>query len=68
MSYQGVTKAFAIQAGRELRVMVESERITDQQSDELSLSIADRIMNEMTYPGQVKITVIREKRSVAVAK
>ncbi len=68
MSYNGVTKAFAIQAGRELRVMVESERITDAQSDELSLSIADRIMNEMTYPGQVKITVIREKRSVAVAK
>jgi ribonuclease Y len=68
MSYQGVTKAFAIQAGRELRVMVESERITDQQSDELSMSIADRIMKEMTYPGQVKITVIREKRSVAVAK
>jgi ribonuclease Y len=68
MSYQGVTKAFAIQAGRELRVMVESEQITDAQSDELSMSIADRIMNEMTYPGQVKITVIREKRSVAVAK
>ncbi|MBK8497710.1 MAG: ribonuclease Y [Flavobacteriales bacterium] len=68
MSYQGVTKAFAIQAGRELRVMVEGERITDQQSDEMSMSIADRIMNEMTYPGQVKITVIREKRSVAVAK
>jgi ribonuclease Y len=68
MSYNGVTKAFAIQAGRELRVMVESERITDQQSDEMSMSIADRIMNEMTYPGQVKITVIREKRSVAVAK
>ncbi|MDQ3101691.1 MAG: HDIG domain-containing protein, partial [Bacteroidota bacterium] len=68
MSYGGVTKAFAIQAGRELRVMVESERITDAQSDELSMQIADRIMNEMTYPGQVKITVIREKRSVAVAK
>lgn len=68
MSYNGVTKAFAIQAGRELRVMVESERITDAQSDELSMQIADRIMNEMTYPGQVKITVIREKRSVAVAK
>ncbi|MBL7950909.1 MAG: ribonuclease Y [Flavobacteriales bacterium] len=68
LSYNGVTKAFAIQAGRELRVMVESEKITDQQSDEMSLSIADRIMNEMTYPGQVKITVIREKRSVAVAK
>jgi ribonuclease Y len=68
MSYQGVTKAFAIQAGRELRVMVESERITDSQSDELSLMIAERIQNELTYPGQVKITVIREKRSVAVAK
>ncbi len=68
MSYGGVTKAFAIQAGRELRVMVESEKITDAQSDELSMRIADRIMNEMTYPGQVKITVIRERRSVAVAK
>jgi ribonuclease Y len=68
MSYNGVTKAFAIQAGRELRVMVESEKISDSQSDEISMSIADRIMNEMTYPGQVKITVIREKRSVAVAK
>ena len=68
MSYQGVTKAFAIQAGRELRVMVESEKISDQQSDEISMSLADRIMKEMTYPGQVKITVIREKRSVAVAK
>ena len=68
MSYGGVTKAFAIQAGRELRVMVESEKMTDQQSDELSMQIADRIMNEMTYPGQVKITVIRERRSVAVAK
>lgn len=68
MSYGGVTKAFAIQAGRELRVMVESERMSDMQSDELSMQIADRIMNEMTYPGQVKITVIRERRSVAVAK
>lgn len=48
--------------------MVESDRITDAQSDEMSMSIAERIMNEMTYPGQVKITVIREKRSVAVAK
>ncbi|MCB9169121.1 MAG: ribonuclease Y [Flavobacteriales bacterium] len=68
MSYGGVTKAFAIQAGRELRVMVESEKITDAQADELSMQIAQRIENEMTYPGQVKITVIREKRSVAVAK
>ncbi|MBP6313082.1 MAG: ribonuclease Y [Flavobacteriales bacterium] len=68
MSYNGVTKAFAIQAGRELRVMVESERMNDAQTDELSMQIADRIMNEMTYPGQVKITVIRERRSVSVAK
>ena len=68
LSYNGVTKAFAIQAGRELRVMVESERMNDAQTDELSMQIADRIMNEMTYPGQVKITVIRERRSVSVAK
>lgn len=68
MSFNGVNKAFAIQAGRELRVMVESEKVSDQTADQLSMEIADRIMNEMTYPGQVKITVIREKRSVAVAK
>lgn len=68
MSYPGVTKAFAIQAGRELRVMVESERVTDQQADDISMQMADRIQREMTYPGQVKITVIRERRSVAVAK
>jgi len=68
MGYQGVSKAFAIQAGRELRVMVESDRVTDQDADAMSMSIAERIQNEMTYPGQVKITVIREKRSVAVAK
>ena len=68
MSYDGVTKAFAIQAGRELRVMVESEKVSDQTADELSLQIAHQIENEMTYPGQVKITVIRERRAVAVAK
>jgi ribonuclease Y len=68
MSYDGVSKAFAIQAGRELRVMVESERVTDGQADNISMSIADRIQNEMTYPGQVKVVVIREKRSMAVAK
>ncbi|MCB0794358.1 MAG: ribonuclease Y [Flavobacteriales bacterium] len=68
LSYNGVNKAFAIQAGRELRVMVESEKITDAEADEMSMRIADRIENEMTYPGQVKITVIRERRSVAVAK
>ena len=68
MSYQGVQKAYAIQAGRELRVMVESERVTDEQADTISMSLAERIQNEMTYPGQVKITVIRERRSTAVAK
>lgn len=68
MSYQGVSKAFAIQAGRELRVMVESERVSDQDADNMSMSIAERIQNEMTYPGQVKIVVIREKRSMSVAK
>ena len=68
MSYQGVQKAYAIQAGRELRVMVESERVTDAQADTISMSLAERIQNEMTYPGQVKITVIRERRSTAVAK
>ncbi|MBS1568974.1 MAG: ribonuclease Y [Bacteroidetes bacterium] len=68
MSYDGVSKAFAIQAGRELRVMVESDRVTDGQADNISMSIADRIQSEMTYPGQVKVVVIREKRSMAVAK
>ena len=68
MSYNGVSKAYAIQAGRELRVMVESDRVTDGEADSISMSIADRIQTEMTYPGQVKIVVIREKRSMAVAK
>jgi ribonuclease Y len=68
MSYQGVSKAYAIQAGRELRVMVESDRVSDGEADHISMSIADRIQSEMTYPGQVKIVVIREKRSMAVAK
>jgi ribonuclease Y len=68
MSYDGVSKAYAIQAGRELRVMVESDRVTDGEADSISMSIADRIQTEMTYPGQVKIVVIREKRSMAVAK
>ena len=67
-SYKGVQKSFAMQAGRELRVMVESDHVTDAEADSISMSIAERIQNEMTYPGQVKITVIREKRSVSVAK
>ncbi|MGA1374519.1 MAG: ribonuclease Y [Flavobacteriales bacterium] len=68
MEYPGVTKSFAIQAGRELRVMVESDQVSDDQADQLSFDISQRIMNEMTYPGQVKIMVIREKRSVSIAR
>ncbi|CAN5676573.1 ribonuclease Y [soil metagenome] len=68
MSYQGVDKTFAIQAGRELRVIVQSEKINDKQAEMLSFDIANKIQNEMTYPGQVKVTVIRETRSVNYAK
>ena len=68
LSYQGVEKAYAIQAGRELRVIVEAEKVTDNDSDKLSFDIAQKIMTEMTYPGQIKVTVIREKRAVNVAK
>ena len=68
MSYQGVTKTYTIQAGRELRVIVGADKIDDKQTEKLSGEIATRIQNEMTYPGQVKITVIRETRSVAYAK
>ena len=67
-SYPGVTKSYAIQAGRELRVIVGAEEVTDEQAARLSTDIAQRIQDEMTYPGQVKITVIRETRSVAIAK
>jgi len=68
LAYKGVTKAYAIQAGRELRVMVESEKVSDQKADELSFEISQKIQTEMTYPGQVKITVIREKRAISFAK
>lgn len=68
LEYPGVTKSFAIQAGRELRVMVESEQVTDDQADQLSFDISQRIQNEMTYPGQIKITVIRERRAVNYAR
>lgn len=68
MSYPGVTKTYAIQAGRELRVIVGADKMTDDESTRLSGEIAEKIQNEMTYPGQVKITVIRETRSVAYAK
>lgn len=68
LSYEGVQSAYAIQAGRELRVLVESEKVSDQKVDELSFNISHKIQTEMTYPGQVKVTVIREKRSVNFAK
>lgn len=68
LSYNGVEKAYAIQAGRELRVMVEAEKVTDQQADMISLEMSQQIQKEMTYPGQIKITVIREKRAINFAK
>ncbi len=67
-SYNGVEKAYAIQAGRELRVIVESDKLSDQDSDKLSFEIAQKIQEEMTFPGQIKVTVIREKRAVNVAR
>jgi ribonuclease Y len=68
LSFKGVEKAFAIQAGRELRVMVESEKVTDEESEMISLQLSNRIQTEMTYPGQIKVTVIRERRAVNYAK
>ena len=68
LSYPGVLKTYAIQAGRELRVIVGADKITDEETDKLSNEIARKIQDEMTYPGQVKITVIRETRAVAFAK
>jgi len=68
LGYNGVTKSYAIQAGRELRVIVESDKVSDQKADELAFDISQKIQTEMTYPGQVKITVIREKRAVSFAK
>ncbi len=67
-AFDGVDKAYAIQAGRELRVIVEADKIDDKKSEELSFAISQKIEKEMTYPGQVKVTVIREKRSVSVAR
>lgn len=68
MAYQGVEKAYAIQAGRELRVIVEADKVTDADSDRLSFEIAQKIQTEMTFPGQIRVTVIREKRAVNVAR
>jgi ribonuclease Y len=66
--FQGVKKAYAIQAGRELRVIVESEKVDDQKAADLSFSISQKVQTDMTYPGQVKVTVIRETRAVNIAK
>ncbi len=68
MSYDGVQKAYAMQAGRELRVIVESEKVTDQYADDLSFMISQKIQEQMQYPGQIKVTVIREKRAVSFAR
>ncbi|WP_027377609.1 ribonuclease Y [Kaistella palustris] len=68
LSFDGVSSAYAIQAGRELRVMVESGRINDDQSSQLSYDISEKIQNELTYPGQVRVTVIRETRAVNIAR
>jgi ribonuclease Y len=67
-AYNGVEKAYAIQAGRELRVIVEADKVSDADSEKLSFEIAQKIQTEMTYPGQIKVTVIREKRAVNVAR
>jgi ribonuclease Y len=68
LSYPGVLKTYAIQAGRELRVIVGADKMTDDETNELSFTLSKKIQEEMTYPGQVKITVIRETRAVAYAK
>ena len=68
MSFDGIASAYAIQAGRELRVMVEADKVSDNKAEELSFQISEKIQTEMTYPGQVRITVIREKRAVNYAK
>jgi len=68
MGHDGVQKAYAMQAGRELRVIVESEKVSDQVADDLSFMISQKIQDEMQYPGQIKVTVIREKRAIAYAR
>jgi ribonuclease Y len=67
-SFEGVTKTFAIQAGREVRVIVEPERVDDLLADSLANNIASRIENELEYPGQIRVTVVRERRSMAYAR
>jgi ribonuclease Y len=67
-SFKGVSKAFALQAGREVRIMVESEKVSDEEAIWLSKDIARRIESELQYPGQIKVTVIRETRAIEYAK
>ena len=68
LSYPGVLKTYAIQAGRELRVIVESEKVSDDKADKLAFDISQKIQKDMQYPGHIKVTVIREKRAIAYAK
>ena len=68
LNFDGVNKCYAIQAGRELRVIVDADAVTDQQAGQLSFDISQKIEKDMQYPGQIKVTVIREMRSVAYAK
>ena len=68
MTYPGVVKTYAIQAGRELRVIVGADKVSDAEATQLSLDLSRQIQNEMTYPGQIKVTVIRETRAVNYAK
>ncbi len=68
LGFDGVEKAFAIQAGRELRVIVEADKVADKDAEMISHNISQKIMNEMQYPGQIKVTVIREVRAVSVAR
>jgi ribonuclease Y len=68
MSHEGVQKAYAMQAGRELRVIVESDKVSDSNADDLAFAISQKIQDDMQYPGQIKVTVIREKRAVSYAR
>jgi ribonuclease Y len=68
MSHEGVQKAYAMQAGRELRVIVESDKVSDSNAEDLAFAISQKIQDDMQYPGQIKVTVIREKRAVSYAR
>jgi len=68
LTYSGVVKTYAIQAGRELRVIVGADKVTDTDADKISYELSKKIQEEMTYPGQIKITVIRETRAISYAK